>query len=229
MDLFLSKYTLKLDYVHAESDKTLYSDCRGCFLTDPGSVRLYLTDIYEFFKDELPLRAMIFLNSDVTDDTITHLASEIITLTCVSVELSIIATCAHEEEEQIQFESENEIEQDCPISIPINLDIVVDIINDDECDYEELYGNTMHLFDNFNPSKVKSVSSAMTLPTNCSTSERKEVKEGYQFGGLKIERPAAKTFPRNTVSAEDFYVDMDGLTSVQGCVISLYIIIAIKW
>lgn len=161
---------------------------------------------------------MIFLNSDVTDDSITHLASGIITLTHVSVELSIIATCSSEGEDRIL--SENTREEDCPFSIPINLDIVVDIINDDERDYEELYGTTMNLFDNFNPAKVKSVSNAMTLPTNWSTSERKEVKEGYQFGALKIQRPTVKTFPRNTVMAEDMYVDMDQPTFQQGCVSS---------
>ena len=65
-------------------EKTLYEECEGNFLTDPGSVRLYLTDIVDFFSDCLPLKAMLFLNSDVTDDSVSHLVSEVITMTPLS-------------------------------------------------------------------------------------------------------------------------------------------------
>ena len=166
-------------------------------MTDPGSVRLYLTDIHEFFKDKLPQKAMIFLNSDVTDDSISHLVSEVINLTHVSVESAIIATCTNDGENV--SESEFSEEDEGLVSIPINMDITVDIVSDDS-DYEDLYDNTMNLFDNFNPSKVRDMSGSTAQPGV--TSVRKAVRQGYEFRGLEIERPAFKSFPRNSVANE---------------------------
>lgn len=194
----------------------MYPDCEGYFLTDPGSVRLYLNDIHDFFHNDFPLRAMIFLNSDVMDDSISHLVTEVITMTHVSVESSIIATNASEGETVPQLDSMDEVE--CPISIPINLDIAVDVICDEESDYEELYDATMNLFDNFNPSKIRELSNTTPFVSKCPPSQRKEYEDGFKFGGLKIQRPAIKSFPRKTVFTQDIYEDPDNITPVQGII-----------
>ena len=192
----------------------MYDDCKGCFLTDPGSVRLYLTDINEFFKDHLPQKAMIFLNSDVTDDSISHLVSEIITLTHMSIESSLIATCWDGESESLSTTDNDENES--LISIPINLDIVVDVINDDDSDYEDLYDNTMELFDNFNPLKVRTLSSATSSHSVSSAPVHKAIRAGYEFRGLEIQRPMFKKFARNSLMTQDIYEDIDKLAIVQG-------------
>lgn len=200
-------------------EKTLYADCEGNFLTDPGSVRLYLSDIHKFFKDQLPIKAMIFLNSDVTDDSISHLVSEVITLTHVSIESALIATSGNSEEEE---ENEYWNEGESLISIPISLDISVDIISDDESDYEDLYDNTMNLFDNFNPTKVRDVTGATPFPAASTTTPptvRKAIRAGYEFRGLEIERPRLKTFdhgPKVVMVQEKDYEGIDSKEAIQG-------------
>ena len=198
-----------------ESEKTLYGECEGCFVTAPGSIRLYLTDINEFFNDQLrlPQKAMIFLNSDVNDESITHLASEVITLTHISVESSIIATNGNEEGDDMESLYDN----DCPISIPIYLDIAVEIIDDDDDDYENLYDNTMELFDNFNPSQVKEIRDGSALPTVFSAAMRKANDGGYQFGGMEIQRPAVKKpLDRETAVHEQVYEALYDVMPSQG-------------
>ena len=158
---------------------------------------------------------MVFLNSDVTNESITSLDSEVITLTHISVESSIIATNWNEGEDDI-----NDIyECDCPISIPIYLDIAVELLEEDD-DYEDLYDNTMELFDNFNPSKVKEISGGAALPTVVSAGMRKSNKEGYQFGGLEIQRPSIKIFDRGAPIHEDNYESLyDEMPSDHGMII----------
>ena len=169
-------------------------------MTDPGGIRLYLTDINEFFYDQLPQKAIVYLNSDVTNESITNLDSEVITLTHVSVESSIIATNWNEGEDDI----DDIYECECPISIPIYLDIAVELLEEDD-DYENLYDNTMELFDNFNPTKIKEISGGANLPMVVSADMRKRNKEGYQFGGLEIQRPSIKTFDRGPPIDDDNY------------------------
>ena len=164
-------------------EKTLYEDCEGHFLTDPGSVQLYLTDIVEFFKDCLPLKAMLFPdNSGISsDDKISQLASEVITLKHIEVESSIIATTCWNESDSI--ESEHLV----PISIPVELQITVAVLGDKSED-ETLYQNTRYLFDNFDPSEVQAMSSSDS--SSIYISLKQPVRTGYEYQGLEILRPS---------------------------------------
>ena len=166
-------------YTVIGKEKTLYEDCEGHFLTDPGSVQLYLTDIVEFFKDCLPLKAMLFLDSGTisSDDKILQLASEVITLRHIEVESSIIATTCWND-----IESEHLV----PIAIPVELQITISGLGDQSED-ETLYQNTRYLFDNFDPSEVQSISSSESSSTYMSL--KQSVRTGYEYQGLEIFRP----------------------------------------
>ena len=169
-----------------DEEKTLYEECEGNFLTDPSSVRLYLTDIVEHFSDCLPFKAMVFLNSDVTDESVSHLASEIVSLTHVSVVTSIIATTCLNEDAPDQQISELDYENDTPIAIPIELEISVHVLRD-QSEEERLYQCTRELFDNFDPTKIRNISG----PSHCthSGSLRQSVRAGYELRGLEILKP----------------------------------------
>lgn len=182
--------SMPLLHVHCTpvgEEKTLYEECEGNFLTDPGSVRLYLTDIVDFFSDCLPLKAMLFLNSDVTDDSVSHLVSEVITMTHISVATSIIATTCWNEEGGDQIPDLDD-EDHIPIGIPIELEIAVTLLRAQSED-EKLCYNTRELFDNFDPSKIKDISGASTT-TRGSRPLKKSVRVGYEYRGLEILKPS---------------------------------------
>ena len=165
----------------------LYGDCEGYFHTDPESVSLYLNDIVEFFGNSLPLEVMLFISSDVpeSDNNISHLISEVLYLTHVSIESSIIATTCwndgNNQDELPGLEDEGQI----PVAIPIELEIEVCVLKD-ESDYESLYDNTMELYDNFDPSKVIDMGGASASRCRVDTA----IREGYKAHGLEITRPS---------------------------------------
>ena len=129
---------------------------------------------------------MLIISSDILelDDSISHLISEVLYLTHVSIESSIIATTCwndgNNQDELSGLEDEGQI----PVAIPIELAIKVSVLKD-ESDYESLYDNTMELYDNFDPSKVIDMGGA-------SASRRLDtaVREGYKAHGLEITKPS---------------------------------------
>lgn len=185
--MFSDIFKLVLFYILGD-EKTLYEDCEGCFLTDPGSVRLYLTDIVEFFGDCLPLKAMLFLNSDVTDDSVSHLVSEVITLTHISVMTSIIATTCWNEDDSSATIPDVDDEDEVPIAIPIELEISVKILEAQSED-ERLYHSTKELFDNFDPCKIRTISGPSST-AHASRALKRSVRVGYEHQGLEILRPS---------------------------------------
>lgn len=172
---------------HLGEEKTLYEDCEGHFLTDPGSVRLHLTDIVEYFGDCLPQKALLFLNSDVTDESVSHLVSEVITLTHVSIMSSIIAsTCWNGEDDDLLPEVTDE--DHIPVAIPTELEISVSILKAQSED-EELYHSTRELFDNFDPTKIRTISGP-TSNSYTSRALKESVRIGYEHQGLEILKPS---------------------------------------
>ena len=174
----------------------LYRECEGHFQTDPGSVRLYLPEIAEYFKDSLPLVARVFLNSDVTDDCISSLVSDVVTLTHVSVESSIIATaCWNDDSKPNSLEEITDADnQKIPIAIPMDLSIEVSLIKSRSGNNEELYQMTRHLFEGFQSTKVKDMKEDdMSADDPRQTLQRtlnRSVRLGHEKQGVIIEKPA---------------------------------------
>lgn len=171
----------------------MYRQCEGHFLTDPGSVRLYLPDIAEFFHESLPIVAKLFVNSDVTDDTVSSFASEVVRMTHISTESAIIATSWNAEET-------GESEQTTPVAIPTDLNIEVSIIESQPGD-KELYQMTRQLFEGFHSSVIKD----MKQPTTCTSDSAKvfqrklkgSIRKGHERQGVEIEKPT-KAYKRKS-------------------------------
>lgn len=166
-------------------EKVLYRQCEGNFLTDPGSVRVYLPEIAKFFEKSLPILAKIYLNSDVTDDSISHLALKVVKMTHISTESEIIAT---------SWSSESDGNEVCqPLAIPFDLKIEVSTIEPPSGNNEDLYQKTRELFERFHLSEIKDMKHSR-LATSDSTKhlQRKlkgPVRKGYERQGVIIERP----------------------------------------
>ena len=174
------------DHMHTGEEKLLYRQCEGHFLTDPGSVRLYLPEIAEFFHESLPIVAKLFINSDVTDDSVSSFASEVVKMTHIGVESAIIATSWNAEET-------GESEQTTPIAIPIDLNIEVSLIELQPGNNEDLYQMTRQLFEGFHSSVIKDMKQAATYTSNSAKMLQRKLKgsirKGHERQGVEVEKP----------------------------------------
>ena len=175
-------------------EKLLYRQCEGHFLTDPGSVRLYLPEIAEFFHESLPILAKLFINSDVTDDSVSSFASEVVKMTHTSVESAIIATSWNAEET-------GENEQSIPIAIPVDLNIEVSVVQSQPGNNEDLYQMTRQLFEGFYSSMIKDMKQATTCTNDTTkTVQRKlkgSIRKGHEGQGVEVEKPT-KAYQRKS-------------------------------
>lgn len=141
-------YDVCLIFYFAEREKTLNGECSGNFVTEPTGVALSLADIFQYFSHILPHKAVMFINADVTDESILHLDSEIVTLHGTTTECSIIATTVDANEPQ-------NVTKDV-YSIPNDLKIKVVAVEDQPAD-RELFQKTRDLFESFDCLKVKDI------------------------------------------------------------------------
>ena len=130
---------------------------------------------------------MLFLNSDVTDDSVSHLISEVITLTHVSIVTSIIATTCFNEDGADEHLSKLNDENDIPVAIPIELEISIHILKA-QSDQEDLHHCTKELFDNFDPTKIRNISGPNSS-RNTGCTFRQPTRAGYEHRGLEILKP----------------------------------------
>ena len=146
---------------NTEREKKLYSNCTGAFKTDTVSIGLCLTEIVKHLHNKLPLKAVMILNDDVTNEALFYLSSNIITLSHITLEEAIIATPCWSCDSKHSSANENQT----AIAIPIDLKIKVALVEqqqahnsnvscqaispiNDEAGTEELYKNdSMHEVD----------------------------------------------------------------------------------
>ena len=111
-----TKY-LKVYSPAANVKKTLPEQCFGKFSTRPYDVRLYLPEIMHHLKHPFPLQAVLFVNSEISQDLPPYLMSSVVSLTSQSVETSLVATST----------LNDDITQAQLIDIPFDLDIEVSV------------------------------------------------------------------------------------------------------
>ena len=181
-----------MEIYFAGEEKSLYRECEGHFLSDPGSVRLYLPEIAEFFGKSLPLDAKMFLNCDVTDDSLSHLVSDVVTMTYVGMESSVVATSCWVDDQNSLSEIKDDDGQCLPVAIPTDLSIDVSVIESQPAKSEELYHTTRKLFENFQSARIKNMKQA-TYPSDpvqmLQHKLNRSIREGYEGQGVSIEKP----------------------------------------
>lgn len=118
-------------------------------MTEPTGVGLSPSDILQHFHHILPHRAVIIINSDVMEESILHLESQVVTLYGTTTEYSIIATAVETNDHYT-----NKQETPMVVSIPNDLKIKVAAV-EDQPDDDELFQNTRDIFETFDLSTVK--------------------------------------------------------------------------
>lgn len=96
---------------------------------------------------------MVVVNADVTDESILHLQSQIITLHGTSTEYSVIATALAQNSSRSKLSTNTE-ESPMAISMPNDLKIKV-VAVENQPDDEELFQKTKDLFESLDLTKVK--------------------------------------------------------------------------
>ena len=176
------KPVLKVYSLTMKEEKTLHEDCAGYFTTDPYRIRLYPPEILAHFSDLLPLKSMLFISAETSEELPIHLTSDIITLTHSITETSLIATTCWEG--GIAPTDEDRV----PVDIPIDLDIEVVIIPVEG--NEQLFMDTRNLYEGFDPSKVLTWKDAKDADKfTAQTSLNRVVRSGYEKEGLELEKP----------------------------------------
>ena len=105
-------------------------------------------DVTEHFRDSLPLDAVLFVNSEVLNDKIAHLNSEVITLTQLAVRSSIVATTSANESGEIPEIDDYTITASVPTDLKIYVSVLGGQLKDDP-----VYEDPPQLYDNCNLSR----------------------------------------------------------------------------
>ena len=149
----------------------LQEDCEGHFSTSPELVKLYLPEILEHFGSCFPLDAVPYVNPDNKDS---HPFSEVVNLTQMTVEISIIASTCCEQDSK-----ENEV----LVSLPVNLDIKVTFLGRESND-KDLYQSTKTLFNKLSNLKTADVGNNTAVENGATL-----VCENYLSSGAEIKMP----------------------------------------
>ena len=148
-EVFLRALNLVCNLHFPEREKTLYGDCSGNFVTEPTGVGLCPSDVLQYFHHILPHGAVMVINSDVMDESILHLGSQVVTLYGMTTEYSVIATVVETTDPYANIDGAPMV-----VSIPNDLKIkVAAVIN--QPDDDELFQKTRDLFETFDLSNVK--------------------------------------------------------------------------
>ena len=134
----------------------------------------------------------MFLNCDVSDDSLSHLVSDVVTMTYVGMESSIVATSCWIDDQNSFLEIKDDDGQCLPVAIPTDLSIDVSVIESQPANSEELYHTTRKLYEGFQSARIKNMKQA-AYPSNpmqmLQHKLNQSVREGYERQGVTVEKP----------------------------------------
>ena len=167
----------------------LQEDCEGRFTTTPECIKLYLPEIIEHFDSSFPLEAMLYVRPDASEELPHHLTSDLVTLTHLATETSIIASTCWEEHRIEELSEEDR----ALVAIPTDLDIEVTFLGR-ESDSKRLDEATRALFEQFSSLKIKDMKNAggMLMEASSYSAQKKlykAVREDFLSSGTEIELP----------------------------------------
>lgn len=168
----------------------MQEDCEAHFSTRPDLLKLYLPEILEHFSASFPLDTMMYMrSSEPSEDLPLHLTSDVVTLSHMTIESSIIASTCWEYEQQGELSEEDQ----ALVAIPIDLDIEVTFLGR-ESDDEELYASTRSYFEKFRSLKITDMknSGGMQRAEGVTLAQKKlykAVREGYEAKSTEIKMP----------------------------------------
>lgn len=108
---------LKVYSLKYKKKKILPEHCVGGFSARPYDCRLFLPEITELICDNLPIKVMLFVNSETAQELPQSLASSMVTIEGFSTETTVVCTTVLREG----------LRNDKLVDIPIDLDISVQV------------------------------------------------------------------------------------------------------
>lgn len=108
---------LKVYSLKYKKRKVLTENCVGGFSARPYDCRLFLPEITELISDNLPVKVMLFVNSETAQELPQSLASSMVTIESFSTETTVVCTT-------VLCEG---LRNDKLVDIPTDLDISVQV------------------------------------------------------------------------------------------------------
>ena len=172
--------TITFYSVTSSTQKILPLDCEGQFTTNPKYLHLYLPEYMEHVSNLFPSEVCIYTQRADPKEHMQgipqHFITSVITLIRSSTETTLVASPAIP-----QFS--NTI-MEIPVDIP-EVKIVV-IESSDRNETQELYENSRHILENYNPKNVQSMKDASTEEDyNIQSLLYSGIREGYETNGIQ--------------------------------------------
>lgn len=179
----LGKQHLKVFSLTNNCEKSLPENCIGHFSTKPREVCLFLPEIVKYLATQFPFKAVMFGNSQSTRHLPTKLSTSVVTVMHHSIETSLVATSALEANP----------ESARLLDIPIDLDILLRVVDSSESDSKKLHDDTSYFYYNFSPARLCpyiNVNKAFTRNAHETQSLfYKTIRSGQEYRGVELKRP----------------------------------------
>ena len=161
------------------TEKTLPENCIGHFSTKPREVTMFLSEILKYLPELLPYKAVMY-GSECTYQNSGQLPTATVIIQNSSIETSLVATSA------LVQNRKNSL-----MDIPLDMDILVKVIEFPESDLQQLQEETSYLYDHFNPSNVQSYISKASSQSSHETQSLlyTSVRAGDEYNGVEISAP----------------------------------------
>ena len=185
------KSTKVLKCVHAGTGmkKTLSEDCAGFFSVRPLDIRLFLPEVVEHIQ--LPQKAILYSSSNTRIDLPTHLLQSEIEILRMEIEESIVATTILDKQESKRIANPYQNTVSTPlVDIPQDLDIEVAVIKLGDGETDQLYAETRHLCERYNPGDAAYLNLQSSITASAQTTLFRTVRQDHNRQvGIEILRP----------------------------------------
>ena len=179
-----------LKAVHASTGaaKTLSEDCVGNFSVRPQDVRLFLPEIVEHI--ELPQTAICNYGGGPRIELPAHIMSSEVKILNMQIEESIVATSILENEATPSDQHYENTPSIPLVDIPTDLDIELAIIKLAEVDEDQLYMETRHVFERYNPANASYLNIKNSVTASAQTTLFRTIRQDQnQQVGIELLRP----------------------------------------
>ena len=179
----LGKQHLKVFSLTNNCEKSLPENCIGHFSTKPREVCLFLPEIVKHLPYQFPFKAVMFGNSQSTRHIPIKLSTSVVTIMHHSIETSLVATSALETDPQSAR----------LLDIPIDLDILLRVVDSSETDSKKLQDDTTYLYYNFSPARLcPYINVSRAFARNAHETQcllYKTIRSGQEYRGVELKRP----------------------------------------
>lgn len=176
------------------TEKTLSENCIGHFSTKPREVTMFLSEILQYLPELLPHKAIMYGSETTYQNSGSQLPTATVIIQHSSIETSLVATSA------LVQNRKNSL-----IDIPLDMDILVKVIEFPESELQQLQEESSYLYDHFNPCSVQSyISKASSQSTHETQSLLyMSVRTNEEYSGVEISAPKLERI-YDTVKPEGF-------------------------